>query len=190
MQWILTRAFGHPTGLLGRLGGRIMARANRRIAARVVDLLGAKAGERVLEIGFGPGVALELLARSVPDVTIAGIDPSREMIDQASTRNAAMVRGGRMELRQASAERLPFTDATFDRAFAINSMQLWSDVQAGLRETRRVLKPGGVLLLGFTRHSGQQRDGLRELLEAAGFVDVRLSSGPEEADFCVRAVNP
>lgn len=190
MQSILMRAFGRPTGLLGRLGGRIMARGNRRMAERIIDLLGAKPGDRVLEIGFGPGVAVELLARAVPDVTIAGVDPSREMIDQASARNAAMIRAGRVELRQATAERLPFADATFDRAFAINSMQLWSDVREGLRETRRVLKPGGALVLGFTHRSGQRRGGLCELLAAAGFGDVRLSSGPEETDFCVRAVKP
>jgi ubiquinone/menaquinone biosynthesis C-methylase UbiE len=61
-------------------------------------------------------------------------------------------------------EKLPFDDNTFDKALAINSMQLWPDPAAGLREIRRVVKPGARVALGFTPHSGQPNKGLTEIL--------------------------
>jgi hypothetical protein len=65
MKSVLLRAFGRPKGILGRLGGIIMARTNRDMAARTIELLDVQPNDRVLEIGFGPGVGIELLARLV-----------------------------------------------------------------------------------------------------------------------------
>jgi hypothetical protein len=62
---ILMRMFGRPKGILGRLGGIIMARTNQQCNAWVIDLLSIQPHDSVLEVGFGPGVGIELLARSV-----------------------------------------------------------------------------------------------------------------------------
>lgn len=83
---LFMRAFGRPTGLLGRLGGMIMARTNRRIARRAIDLLDVQPDDRVLEIGFGPGVGIDHLAGSASSGWIAGVDPSEEMVEQARAR--------------------------------------------------------------------------------------------------------
>ena len=171
---LLSRMFGRPEGLLGRLGGVILARANRSFAEEMVALLGIAPGDRVLEVGFGPGVAIELLARATPAGSVAGIDVSREMVRQAAVRNAAAIRTGKVVLRHGTVERMPFEDAAFDLALAINSLQVWPDVDGGLREIRRVLRPGGRLALAFTPRSGQPRHGLSERLEANGFADARL----------------
>jgi ubiquinone/menaquinone biosynthesis C-methylase UbiE len=69
---------------------------------------------------------------------------------------------------------MPFQDDTFDTAIAINSMQVWPDAAAGLREIRRVLAAGGRVALGFTPNSGQPRAGVTEMLAAAGFDQARL----------------
>ena len=182
---ILLRMFGRPRGLFGRLGGVIMARANRRHAVWAVGLMEIQPDDRVLEVGSGPGVAVELLAQQACSVT--GIDPSWEMLRQANRRNRAAVRQGRVQLRQASAEKLPLVDAVFDKALAINSLQVWPDATAGLRELSRVLKPGGQVALAFTTHSGQSRQGLPELIAAAGFRGCRIIAGDQS--FCVLAVN-
>jgi ubiquinone/menaquinone biosynthesis C-methylase UbiE len=75
-------------------------------------------------------------------------------------------------------ERLPFADETFDKALAINSMQAWPDARAGLWEIHRVLKHGGSVALGFTVHSGQPKEGVAELLPAAGFAQARIVDRP------------
>jgi len=180
---LLMRMFGRPTGVLGRFGGRIMARANRRAAARVIGLLDVQPGDRVLEIGFGPGVALGALAERASPGTVAGIDPSREMVAQASARNAAAMRAGRVALRQGSADNLPFAGNSFDEVVAINSVQVWPDPVAGLREVRRVLKPGGRLALGFTPYAAQSNAAVTAAIAAAGFGSPRVVESPEALCF-------
>jgi ubiquinone/menaquinone biosynthesis C-methylase UbiE len=185
---MLMRMFGRPQGLLGRLGGIIMARTNQPCAAWVIDLLGIQPHDRVLEVGFGPGVGIELLATSVSGGYIAGVDPSAEMVEQARARNANAIESSRVDLRYGSVERLPFDDRTFTKALAINSMQVWPDAVAGLRELRRVMKPGGSIALGFTPYAGQSKDGLAEMLTAAGFTEAHVVEAEE--GFCALAIKP
>jgi ubiquinone/menaquinone biosynthesis C-methylase UbiE len=182
-QNLLMRMFGCPQGLLGRLGGMIMGFSNSGYGAEVADLLHVTPNDRVLEVGFGPGNVIRHLATLAGYV--AGVDKSREMVDHATARNTAAIRSNRVRLLLGSVESLPFEDASFDKALAVNSMQVWPDAMAGLREIRRVMKPGGEIALGFTPHSGQPNEGLEANLEAAGFVSVHVVAKP--AGFCVLA---
>ena len=171
---VLMRMFGRPRGILGRLGGVVMARVNHAAAIRVVDLLEVRPGDRVLEVGFGPGVGIQRLASQASGGYVAGIDSSGEMVGQAAARNADAIRQDRVDLRHGSVQALPFPDEDFHKAVAINSMQVWPDPGSGLREMRRVLKAGGNLALGFTKYSGQPKGGIVETLAAAGFAKVRI----------------
>lgn len=180
---ILLRAFGRPRGLLGRLGGIIMARTNDRHAAWTIGLLDVQPTDKVREVGFGPGIAIQRL--SVSTRQVCGVDPSAEMLRQATRRNTAAIADRRVDLRQTSADRLPFTERRFDKALAINSMQVWPDALAGLREIRCVLKPGGGLALTFTSYSGQSREGVPELVAAAEFGECRVVDADKA--FCVFA---
>lgn len=185
LEGILMRMFGRPEGVLGRLGGLIMARTNQEMARSVVALLQIRADERVLEVGFGPGVGITLVAQAASNGHVAGVDPSKAMLAQARGRNAAAIGTGLVDLRQGSIERLPFGDGTFDAVMAINSLQVWPNAGAGLREIRRVMRVGGRIALGFTPHSGQPRDGLTATLSAAGFAAPHLIDvGP---GFCALA---
>ena len=141
-----------------------------------------------MEIGFGPGVGIELLAQAALDGYVFGIDPSKDMLDQAAARNTRAIESGQVDLRLGSAEALPFKDNGFDKAMAINSWHMWPDAIAGLRELRRVMKPGGRIACGFTTNSGQRKDGLIEKFGAAGFTNMRVAEADQ--DFCVLAVKP
>jgi ubiquinone/menaquinone biosynthesis C-methylase UbiE len=185
---ILMRAFGRPKGILGKLGGIIMARTNQKCAAWVIDLLDIQSNDSVLEVGFGPGVGIQLLARSASAGYVAGVDYSEEMVAQAIARNVKAIESGRVDLRHGSVESLPFEDQTFDKALAINSMQVWPEAVTGLREVRRVIKTGGRIALGFTPYSGQPNSGLPELLTAAGFTAAHVVE--TDKDFCALAINP
>ena len=165
-----------------------MARANRKCAAWVIDLLDVQPSDKMLEIGFGPGVGIQLLTSSASAGYVAGVDPSKEMVAQATTRNKKAIENGRVGLRHGSVASLPFTDNTFDKALAINSMQVWPDAVAGLREVRRVIKPGGKVALGFTPNSGQPNTGLAEMFTAAGFAKADVVE--RDKNFCVLAIKP
>jgi ubiquinone/menaquinone biosynthesis C-methylase UbiE len=171
---ILMHMFGRPRGVLGRLGGIIMARTNEKCGAWVADLLEIGPDDSLLEVGFGPGVIIQRLSKLASAGHIAGIDPSLEMVEQARARNAAAIESGRVDLRRGSVASLPFDDDTFDKALAVNSMQVWPEPSAGLREMRRVIKRGAKLALGFTPYSGQPKGGLMEMLTAAGFTQAKV----------------
>ncbi|MBO0733015.1 MAG: class I SAM-dependent methyltransferase [Methylocapsa sp.] len=183
---ILMRLFGRPQGFLGRLGGLIMARTNRACAEWVLCLLDVQPNDKVLEAGFGPGVCIELLTGLAKGGYIFGVDISEDMLAQAARRNKKAIASGHVELRRGSAASLAFANNSFDKALAINSMQVWPDALAGLREMRRVLKPGGKVALGFTPYSGQANKGLPELLGAAGFADAHVVE--KGKNFCALAV--
>jgi ubiquinone/menaquinone biosynthesis C-methylase UbiE len=185
---LLARCFSHPRGLLGRIGGLLMARMNAPFGRWVVELLTIAPQDRVLEIGFGPGVIVQHLAALTPAGHVAGIDPSVAMLAQARARNETAIADGRMTLQRGSADRLPFDGDRFDAVLAINTMQLWPDVERGLVEIGRVLRPSGRLALGFTKHSGQSDQGLVARPAAVGFENAALVT--QARGLCVLATKP
>jgi ubiquinone/menaquinone biosynthesis C-methylase UbiE len=113
-----------------------------------LDALGIRPGDSVIEIGCGPGVALrEALRRAGRDGFVAGIDQSATAAHFAAHSVHAHVLKGRAVTMRASADDLPFRDAFFDRAFAVNTFQFWPDPARALREIARVLAPGGRLVV-------------------------------------------
>jgi ubiquinone/menaquinone biosynthesis C-methylase UbiE len=185
---VAMRMFGRPRGLLGRLGGRIMARVNNAHGIEVAEQLQIRRTDDVLEVGFGSGVVIACLTRLAAAGYIAGVDPSAVMLAQACSRNAVAIGRGQVELLRGKVENLPFDGDCFDKVLAINSMQVWPDAHRGLREILRVLKPGGRLGLGFTPYSGQRPEGLADMLMVAGFGEVQLQEAAE--GFSVLAEKP
>jgi ubiquinone/menaquinone biosynthesis C-methylase UbiE len=147
MMKLLDDAFAHPRGLLGQLGGVIMACSTRLRNQWTLSLLTIQPSEQILEVGFGPGTLIEEMATKITKGRIVGIDMSPLMLEQASKRNAVAIREGRVSLQYGSALALPFADGTFDKALSANSIHIWSDQLAGIKEMRRVLKPGGELVI-------------------------------------------
>ncbi len=171
------RMFGEPEGWLGRLGGHLMAAGKEEQAAWAIDLLRVAPEHAVLEIGFGPGVAIEQLVEIIQEGRVAGVDPSGTMLEMAVERNADAAGTRRLDLHQASAEDLPFDDDSFDRVLAIDTAQAWGDLAAGLAEVHRVLKPGGRVALAFNRKSRSSAKGLSDALTRAGFQRARSQEG-------------
>jgi ubiquinone/menaquinone biosynthesis C-methylase UbiE len=187
-QNMLMHMFGRPQGMLGRLGGIIMTRMNEACGAWVTELLEVAPNDTVLEVGFGPGVIIQRLSKLASTGHVAGIDPSREMVEQARARNSTTIQNRRVDLRRGSVDSLPFDDNSFEKVLAINSMQVWSDAAAGLQEIRRVMKPAASIALGFTIYSRQPNKGLTELLTAAGFTNANVMV--KDKWFCALASKP
>lgn len=137
-----------------------------------VELLAPAPGDRLLDLGCGPGAALERAARA--GATVAGVDPSPSMVKRAQRR----VPGA--DVKVGSAEAVPFDDDTFDLVMAVATFHHWTDPKAGLGEVRRVMaSPGRFLILerklkGSAGHGLTDRDatGLASDLAAAGFASV------------------
>lgn len=138
-----------PRGALGVVMGWLLESGNALQNRATVDAMDPPPGAAVLEIGFGPGHALSMLAKTHPLGLVAGIDHSDLMVRTARRR----LDGGRgdaaLDLRLGDAGDLPFPDEKFDVVFAVNSFHQWPDRERALAEMAGVLKPGGDLLLSI-----------------------------------------
>lgn len=178
--------FGQPTGIPGRIAGWLMAHrsSNRQRNIWAVSLLDVRPGDRVLEIGFGPGVAIAELSRRTPKGHVCGLDHSEVMVREAGRRNAEGVRRGQVELRLGSAENLPAFDEPFDKILAVNALQFWDQPVERLGALRQLLRTDGQIAIAFqprgprataetTREGGQR---ICDALRDAGFSDVRVET--------------
>jgi SAM-dependent methyltransferase len=182
----LVGQFHRPHGVGGRAAGWIMGHrgSNRERNVWAVGLLDVQPEDRVLEIGFGPGVAVQEIARRATDGLVVGVDHSEVMLRQATRRNAAAVRAGRVDLRLGTAEHLPEFDAPFDRILAVNSLMFWDDPVARLKELRGLLRPGGRIAVAFQPRGPHASDRtpteigteITGQFTAAGFTDVRVET--------------
>jgi SAM-dependent methyltransferase len=182
-----TDQFGHPRGLVGSLVGHLMALKNTARSRWVLELLAPQPGERVIEIGFGSGTDVQrVLQRVGPSGSVAGVDVSAAMLRQASGRNRGPITRGRVALSRGDASALPFEDASFDAAFSINSAQFWPDLARGFRETWRVVREGGRVLVAVqpmqrgasADDSKRWGDALVKAAREAGWVDADELLGP------------
>jgi len=153
----LAGQFRLPTGLVGRVTGWWMARGNKAMNGFAVQRLKVGMRDRVLEVGFGPGQAIEFLVKRTAAHFIAGVDPSPVMVEQAQSRNRDAIDGGRVWLAQGTADALPFGEDEFSRALAVNNFHIWESREGGLAELRRVLCDGGLLLLCLRRAARERR---------------------------------
>jgi len=201
-----TGAVGHVAGwVMGRRASNV---ARNRWA---VDRLDVQPADRVIELGCGPGVALAALAGRATRGLVVGVDHSPVMIGQARRRNRAAVRAGRVRLIHTPVERLPFdaspfgagpggggpvgagpvgagpvgggpvAGGPFDAALAVNTVGMWAEPTARLRDIGRLLRPGGRIALvsqprcpgASAATSAAAAKELSGLLTGAGFTDLR-----------------
>jgi ubiquinone/menaquinone biosynthesis C-methylase UbiE len=175
-EYIMENMFCKPKGTLGQLGGQLMSQ-DRWLPAWVLDLLEINPSDSVLEVGPGPGVGLQLAAARAHQGRVAGVDPSETMLGMAYRRNYAQIEAGRIDLHLSSVDKLPFDNATFDKAMTMNSLHLWPNPVAGLIEVRRTLRTGGRIAVAITRFSYASPDKFESHLIDAGFTDVSTHSG-------------
>lgn len=194
--------FHRPTGLGGQAAGWVMAHrgSNRKRNVWAVELLDVQPEDRVLEIGFGPGVAISELARRATRGLVCGIDHSEVMVRQATRRNAAAVRADRVELRLGSVPELPDYAEPFDKILAVNNAMMWDDPSGRLRELRGLMRPGGRIAIALQPRGPGSSDEtadraaveISEQLTTAGFADLRVETlelQPTKV-VCVLGANP
>jgi ubiquinone/menaquinone biosynthesis C-methylase UbiE len=176
---LLARQSRLPTGWLGWWVARIMALDTGRMNDDAVERLDAQAGERILEVGCGHGLTLKKLAKRTGAGCVAGVDPSEVMRHAARRRNSRDTERGRIRIDAGTADRIPHPDRDFDKALSVHTLYFWPDLEAGLREIHRCLRPGGELLLGY--RPADDPDAARQLpdsiYELRGIAEVEAALG-------------
>ncbi|MBT3532252.1 MAG: methyltransferase domain-containing protein [Rhodospirillaceae bacterium] len=138
-----------PSGWLGHIVAHVMTSETALENERTIEHLDLGAHDDVLEIGFGHGRTLSLVARQVSHGRLAGIDTSPLMHRLATRRNRPLVAAGRLQLELGDSQWLPFDTASFDKIYAVHTLYFWRDLAKQLAEIQRVLRPGGRFVLAF-----------------------------------------
>lgn len=184
------RQLALPTGRGGRMVGRLMWLLNRAPYARALAALEVEVGQLILEIGYGPGAGIAALLRS--GARVCGLDAAPAMRAAAQRHNGAAVRAGQADLRIGRADHMPWPDGHFDRVLAVN-VAYFLEPNA-LAEIRRVLAPGGLLVLYVTAratmahwpfagpdtHRTFDAQSLHALIAAGGFSDAAITVREEK----------
>ena len=129
---------------------RFMGRYSTQLAPQLADFGEVGAGQRVLDVGCGPGALTSELIRRLGGSAVTAVDPSEPFVAAAKARHPTA------EVHRASAEHLPFDNGVFDAALAQLVVHFMADPVAGLREMARVTRPGGVVAACVWDHAGDR----------------------------------
>jgi SAM-dependent methyltransferase len=129
---------------------RFMGRYSALLSPQLADFAGVRGGQRVIDVGCGPGALTAELVNRVGPANVTAVDPSEPFVAAARARHPGV------EVHQSSAESLPFADDAFDAACAQLVVHFMSDPVAGLAEMARVTRPDGVVAACVWDHAGGQ----------------------------------
>ena len=127
---------------------RFMGRYSVPLARAFANFAAVEAGQRVLDVGCGPGALTSELVGRLGSTQVAAVDPSESFVAAAAARHPGV------DVRRAAAERLPFEDGTFDAALAQLVVHFMTEPVAGLREMARVTVAEGVVAACVWDHQG------------------------------------
>ena len=182
------RQLQHPRGWVGKALFAGMTKKTIAHARWTVDLMRVQPDDDVVEIGFGNGSNIELLARRANRGHVTGYEVSATAIEMGLKRNAEAIAQGRVTLRLSVDGILPAPDESFDKACTVATMYVIADPRQVFREMHRVLRPGGLAAVTFpvrenfmefkpvARAEGFHFHELADLetwFRGAGFGDVR-----------------
>ena len=190
-NWLLEQ-LGHPSGMLGHLVASAMDRSNRTMALHAVGALDLEGAPTVLDLGFGSGVAIAMILAHAPEAKVVGVEPSSVAIRSVQRRFARALATGRLRLLEGALPALPLEDASIDAVLSNNTVYFWPDLDAGLAELARVLRPGGrvvlgirpveeLVALGFATRGARVIEGavLAAALARAGFIEPSVRRMPD-----------
>lgn len=187
---------GNPTGEAGRAMLERMNESHGELTEWALGFVEFQNGYEALDVGCGGGATMQRIARRYAGGHVHGIDHSKEAVALARETNQKTIEAGRMTVRRASVERLPFESGSIDMAVSVESLYFWPRPDAGLGEICRVLRHGGQLVIALEAYengnlpesvqANAKQFGLfmptmgelRCLLREAGFDSVDICTQP------------
>jgi SAM-dependent methyltransferase len=166
-----------PTGRFGTFYAGLMNIGHSQVTRWGLRHVLINKNDTILDIGCGGGKTVNTLAKMATEGKIYGIDYSEVSVAVATNTNKRFINAGRVDILHASVESLPFPDDMFDLATAVESYYFWPDLVNNLEEIRRVLKPGGSLILINACYRGERFEKRNSNLARIGGFTYHL---PEE----------
>lgn len=188
-----------------RAGRQVLLRMNRSHAALTqwgLSHISIEQDSTILDVGCGGGRTIDFLASRTRG-RVYGVDYSEVSVATARELNARAIAEGRVDIQHAPVSQLPFPDATFDIAIAVETHYYWPDLPRDVQEVMRVLKRGGKFVIIAETYRGRRNDWLyrpmmtlvlratyltrdehRQLLIDAGCADVKVFDERSQGWIC------
>ena len=176
------KQFRKPTGWLGRLAGLGMNREHEKVWRWGLEHIAIAPEATILDVGCGGGGAVKILAQAASRGQVYGVDYAEDVLPTARRVNRALIRQGRVEIKRGSVSDLPFPDDVFDLATAFETTIFWPNLVDDLQEVRRVLKPGGTLLIANEAYADARFE--ERNARWSRWADFQLQT-PEETRQCL-----
>ena len=141
----IARQFRNPTGFGGKISTIAMNCLNQKQYKAILKNMAVQETDTILDIGFGNGYLLRKLLDKNPQ-KIYGIEISADMLNTAIRKNRKKITQEKMQLQLADVQDLPFENSSIDKAYTVNTVYFWQDIDKGFSEIKRVLKPNGIFL--------------------------------------------
>lgn len=197
---------GNPRKPAGEEGEQMLRRMNEShmaVTDWALDFPVFGQQDQVLDIGCGGGAALKRISKRISEGHLTGVDYSKVSVRLSRETNAEDIHSGKMEILEASVEKLPFQDESFDKIITVESFYFWPDPENNLKEVLRVLKRNGSFFLiadiyqkddlgKETLENIKQyqlfnptKEEFKEMFEKAGFSQVEIHTKAGQDWICV-----
>lgn len=204
----LIRQVRKPDKWLGRPFLWMMNRSHSTLTDWGLQQVSIENNFKILDVGCGGGRTIQKLASVTGAGLVCGVDYASGSVAVSQRKNAELIKRGLVEVHEASVSQLPFADASFDLATAVETQYYWPDLVNDMKEVRRVLKPGGRLVIIAETYKGGRLDPLkapvmkllksshlsaddqRELFLKAGYDDVQIFEEKKRGWICATGRNP
>jgi len=181
------KQFRRPTGWMAGLAGLGMNRGHEKVWRWGLEHIAIQPDAVILDVGCGGGGAVKILAQVASRGKVYGVDYSEDVLRTSRRVNRALIKQGRVVIKHGSVSDLPLPGDTFNLATAFETTIFWPSLLDDLREVRRVLKPGGTLLIAneakWSRLVGfqlQTPEETRQCLMEAGYAKVEIDTVPDK----------
>lgn len=139
-----------PSGLFGRIVSKMMDIRNREFYEKVIIELDIKSGDKIYEIGYGPGLGIRLIANLRIDCSLSGIDYSELMYSKATKRNKKFINDGIVNLKYGELLTADIGTERYDKIFCLNVIYFWSDLSKVFDKIYSMLNDGGMYCIFMT----------------------------------------
>jgi len=139
----IARQFKKPSVLFGKFASNIMVRNNQKNYDKLITDLDVKLHDKLLEIGYGPGIGIQMLANLCSTCAIHGIDFSKLMYKRATKYNKTFIDSGKVRLYYGDFLKTLVLDNEYDKVFCLNVIYFWDELKTPFEKVLSLLKKGG-----------------------------------------------
>jgi SAM-dependent methyltransferase len=178
--------FKKPTGILGKIVSNLMIIGNRSAYKTMINDLSLNTNDKVLEIGYGPGIGIKLISKRFESCDIYGIDFSELMFRRATNRNRQLIKNNKAHLLFGDFIETKINTSGFSVIFCINVVYFWDNLQKPFEKARSLLKDDGMFCFYMARNEDLTKikiarndifnkysiEHIKDALISVGFSDV------------------